>query len=189
MTIPTGEPWTVEAFLAWEARQATRYEFDGVRPIAMTGGTAAHATVQRNLAIAVGGRLRGRPCRFFGSDLKIETLAGHVRYPDGFVVCVPVPPRATVVREPVIVFEVLSPATARRDRITKLREYQATPSICRYVILEQDFAGATVIERCGEDWIMHVLADGDRLRLPEAGIELPLAELYDGVEIDAEAAS
>jgi hypothetical protein len=37
------------AFLDWERRQPAKYEFDGVRPVAMTGGTAAHAATQRNL--------------------------------------------------------------------------------------------------------------------------------------------
>ena len=53
---------TREQFLAWEERQQLRYEFDGFQPVAMTGGTAAHAAIQRNLAMAVGGRLRGGTC-------------------------------------------------------------------------------------------------------------------------------
>ena len=32
------EPLTVEEFLTWERSQPLRYEFDGVHPIAMTGG-------------------------------------------------------------------------------------------------------------------------------------------------------
>ena len=34
-------------FLEWEARQSTKYEFDGVRPVAMTGGTTPHGRIQR----------------------------------------------------------------------------------------------------------------------------------------------
>ncbi len=33
---------TLAEFLAWEERQDLRYEFDGFKPIAMTGGTIAH---------------------------------------------------------------------------------------------------------------------------------------------------
>ena len=54
------KPMTIEEFLEWEARQPLRYEFAGFQAIAMAGGTAEHAAIQRNLAIAVGGRLRGR---------------------------------------------------------------------------------------------------------------------------------
>ena len=39
------KPMTLESFLAWEERQELRYEFDGFRPIAMTGGTYSHAQI------------------------------------------------------------------------------------------------------------------------------------------------
>lgn len=181
MSQPAATPWTMGEFLAWEDRQPHRYEFDGIQPLAMTGGTAAHAIVQGNLAVAVGGRLRRQRCRFVGNDLKIE-VNGRIRYPDGFITCSPLAPRDSVAKEPVVVFEVVSTSTARTDRITKLREYQATPSIQRYVILEQDFIGATVTERSGPDWLIHTLTEGDILHLPEAGIEVPLDELYEGID-------
>ena len=127
MNLALRKPMTLAEFLEWEERQPLRYEFDGVGPVAMTGGTAGHADIQRNLAIAVGGRLRGKPCHFHGSDLKFQVAEGHVRYPDGMVVCSPVDRTATVIYDPVVVFEVLSPSTTRNDRIVKAREYQATP--------------------------------------------------------------
>src|ERR1700742_3620680 len=107
MNVALRQPMSLEQFLAWEERQPLRYEFNGDQPVAMTGGTAAHSAIQRNLLIALGTRLRGRPCQPYGSDLKIE-VAGRVRYPDAFIVCTPLPPRATLVTEPVVVFEVLS---------------------------------------------------------------------------------
>ena len=56
MSVGRRKPMSLEEFLAWEERQELRYEFDGLRPIAMTGGSSAHARVQRNLAISIGGR-------------------------------------------------------------------------------------------------------------------------------------
>ena len=62
----------------------------------------------------------------------------------------------TVIRDAVVVFEVISPGTSRTDRIDKLREYQATASIQRYVILEQDSIGADGITRGSvSNWIVH----------------------------------
>jgi Uma2 family endonuclease len=150
----------------------------------MTGGTAAHAGVQRNLAIAVGGRLRGGPCRFYGSDLKIETASGF-RYPDGIVVCSPVAGSTTVVTDPVVIFEVLSDSTAQSDLVTKNQEYAATASVRRYVVLAQDTIGGTMFERVAADWVGHLLHSDSVLRMPEIGIELLLAELYDGIDFGA----
>jgi Uma2 family endonuclease len=182
LTLP--KPMTLAEFLAWEERQPLRYEFDGIGPVAMTGGTFGHATIQRNLAFALTGRLRGKPCQFQGSDLKIKVGDGHIRYPGGMVVCSPVSRTATVVYDPVVVFEVLSPSTAGKDRIVKAREYQATPSVLRYVMLEQDSVGATVYARAGDSWTHEILIADSILALPEIGVEIPLAELYEGIVFD-----
>ncbi len=181
MSLALSKPMTLAEFLAWEERQALRHEFDGVRPVAMTGGTRGHATIEANLAVAIVSRLRGGPCRFYGSDLKIKAGDDHIRYPDGFVACTPGESASTVVSDPVVIFEVLSPSTAAVDRIVKAREYQATPSVQRYVMLEQDRIGATVYARLGEGWTHEILVADSTLALPEIGIALPLAELYEGL--------
>jgi Uma2 family endonuclease len=180
MQLALTKPMTREQFLAWEERQEPRYEFDGFQPLAMTGGTATHSRLQRNIAIAVGGRLRGMPCEFHGSDLKIETARGF-RYSDGFVVCSPVARDATVVHDPVVIFEVLSDSTARTDLVTKNQEYAAIETMRRYIVLAQDEIAGTVFERIGDDWVGHLLPADSVLRMPEIGIEVPLTELYDGV--------
>jgi Uma2 family endonuclease len=186
MNLALRKPVTLAEFLEWEERQPMRYEFDGVGPVAMTGGTYGHSTIQGNLATALGGRLRGKRCRFHGSQLKFQVADGHIRYPDGMVVCSPVDRTATVVYDPVAVFEVLSPSTARDDRIVKAREYQATPSVQRYVMLEQDGVSATVYARSGETWTHEILIADSVLSLPEIDVELPLAELYDGIVFETE---
>lgn len=184
MSIALQRPMTVEGFLAWEERQDLRYEFDGAEAIAMAGGTAAHALIQVNLITTLRTSLRGKPCWPFGSELKIR-VAGHIRYPDAFVVCTPVPPRTTVVDQPVVVFEILSEGSARDDLVIKNREYRATPSVLRYVVLQQTGAGATVFSRRGEDWLAEpVFGDGAMLPMPETGIEIALADLYADVTFD-----
>ena len=102
------------------------------------------------------------------------------------VVCSPIDRTASVVYGPVVVFEVLSPSTARDDRIVKAREYQATPSVQRYVMLEQDGVSATVYARSGETWTHEILVADSILALPEIEVELPLAELYEGIVFEAQ---
>ncbi len=179
---------SVEEFLAWEERQPIRYEFDGVRAIAMAGGSLGHSAIAVNLTVALGVGLRGKPCRAYNSDAKVQ-VAGRIRYPDASVTCTEqadaVRARQGVVREPVVVFEVLSESTSVTDRTEKNVEYRATPSIMRYVMLEQERIAATVFARQGEDWIGHLLFGADAmLSLPEVGIEaIRLGDLYDGVTL------
>ncbi len=169
-------------FLAWEERQELRYEFDGFDIRAMVGVTRAHAVIQANLIGALRDRLRGKACRPFGSELKIE-VADSIRYPDAFVVCTPGDPRSTVVTDPVVIFEILSESTARIDHVDKNAEYRATPSVQRYVMLEQDSQAATVFAREGERWVGSLLTGDVVLAMPEIGIEVPLAELYEGLDL------
>ena len=182
MNVAVRPTMTLDQFLPWEERQELRHEFDGVRPVAMTGGTAAHAFIERRLISALDRLLSGTPCQPYGSNLKVQ-VAGRIRYPDAFVVCTPVPPRAKVVTEPVVVFEVLSASTMNEDLVVKNAEYRATPSIRRYVVLQQTHRGAVAFSRKADDWTAEIVPDGGTLDLPEIGVSLPLAELYDGLDL------
>ncbi len=184
MNVVLRKPMTIEQFLVWEEQQELCYEFDGFQPLAMTGGTAAHAAIQRNLIVALGNGLRDSPCQPYGSELKIR-VAERIRYPEAFVVCTPVPPGAKVVTDPVVIFEVVSESSVTTDFVTKNAEYRATPSVQRYVVLQQTKAAAAVFSRKGDDWVTDLLAGGDAiLRMPEIGIEIPLSEIYRRVEFE-----
>jgi Uma2 family endonuclease len=173
---------TLPQFLAWEDRQELRYEFDGFQPVAMTGGTVAHETISGTLRALLRERLRGKLCCGVGPTMTVEVM-DRILYPDAFVYFTAVPPTETVIKSPVVVFEVLSPGSSRTDRIEKLREYQATQSIQRYVILEQDSIAATVVARHGADWIVHALIAEDILRMPEIEVALPLTDIYADVQL------
>ena len=182
MNIALPKPMSVAEFLDWEKRQELRYEFDGLQPMAMTGGTVGHDRITFNLHKALDTRLAGSGCRPYGQNLKI-IAAGRVRYPDAMVTCSPTDFGATVIDNPIVVFEVVSEDNARVDRIDKVREYLATSTIRRYVIFEQTSIGATVFARDGDRWSASVLIAGDTLDLPEIGIALPVDECYAGLAL------
>jgi Uma2 family endonuclease len=172
---------SLEEFLAWDERQEYKCEFDGFEPVAMVGVTRAHSVIQRNILIALGTRLRGKQCEAHGSDLKIE-VDGRIRYPDAFVVCTPGAGTNLIITDPVVIFEILSEGTERRDRITKNEEYRLTPSVQRYVMLEQDEPAATIFAREGERWVGTLVKGNAVLSMPEISIEVPLAEFYEGLD-------
>ena len=178
MSQTQSRPMTSDEFLAWEAGQESKWEFDGLQPVAMTRGTFAHAVIQSNLVRALNNRLAGTPCRAVGPDLKVLTGLSY-RYPDVLVTCTPAAPDAVVSADPVVIFEVLSVGLASDDRTVKLAEYKSLPSVQRYVMLEQDRVFATVITRTDTEW-NHTLAGPDgTLVMPEIGVEIPMAELHD----------
>ena len=182
MDVAPRGPMTLPEFLAWEERQELRFEFDGVRPIVVVGGTAAQSSIQCNLIVALGVRLRGMVCQAYGSIMKIQ-VAGHIRYPWAFVTCTRLAPNATVVAEPVVVFEVLGDGNADELLVVKNADYRATPSIQRYVVLQQTHASAMVFTRRGADWITEIIGQDGTLRMAEIDIEIPLAEIYADIEL------
>ena len=177
MNVTTRPRMTLEEFLAWEEQQEGRFEFNGGEPEEVTGGTDRHSLIKVALYVHLYGLLDGGPWIVFDSDMKIE-VAGRVRYPDAFV-----GPRhidgSKIRRDPIVIFEVLSDSTAVNDRTIKSAEYGATPTVRRYVMLEQNDIAATVIERAGEDWIsLPPLGRESVLDMPEIGASLRLATIY-----------
>ncbi len=176
---------TREQFFPWAQAQDARYEFDGVRPVAMTGGTMSHSQIIGNIHFALRARLGGTRYQPVGPDAGVATVGGAVRYPDAVITCAKVPGEAYMVPEPSVIFEVLSKTSGYTDRIVKVREYQAVPSILRYVIVERTSIGLTVMVRLdgAQPWTSFTLTADDVLQIPEAGIEVPVTEFYEGVEI------
>jgi Uma2 family endonuclease len=188
MNIALRKIWTQDEFFPWAEAQDVRYEFDGVQPVAMTGGTNNASGIGVNLIAVLHGKLRGSGCRQLGPDAGVETVDNAVRYPDALVTCTKFKGEAKVVPGVVVVFEVLSPTSGRIDRIVKVREYAAVPSIRRYVILESSSIGLTVMERegPGEAWRTTVLTSDDILRMPEIGIEISVGDIYEDITFSDE---
>jgi hypothetical protein len=100
------------------------------------------------------------------------------------VTCSKFPGSARTIPGVVAVFEIVSLGTSRVDRIVKVREYAAVPSIRRCVILESTAADLTIFEREGTEmsWRVATQTGDGVLRMPELPIEIPVAELYSAVD-------
>jgi Uma2 family endonuclease len=135
-------------------------------------------------------RLRGQRCRPYNSDTKIRVrLATQTRfyYPDVSIICRPNPQSEAFQDEPIALFEVLSKATRRIDVGEKKDAYLTIPSLSVYALIEQETALMIVFRRTGNDFVREVHEGLDAaLPLPEVGIELPFAEVYDTVEFTPE---
>ena len=177
---------SLEEFLAWEDHQEDRWEFDGYQPQAMVGGTVAHNQIVGAVVLALRQQLKP-PCRVYHESMRLR-LAHSLRYPDLMVACTPVANDATEITDPIVVFEVLSGSTFRTDRIAKNREYEAAPSIRRYILLEQDAIAAEVYTRDGNRWVRSTVTGDGLLAMPEIGVEMILADAYAGLELGTQAA-
>lgn len=177
-----------EQFLDWVQRQEGRFEFDGYRPVPMTGGTRRHNQIVQNVYGSLRSRLRGSGFWTLGPDAGLATGQNAVRYPDVIVTSAKGSGDDLLIPDVLIAFEVISPNSGRTDRVVKLREYLAVGSIRRYVIVEQMSAAITVLERDehGTAWQARGFVGGEVVAMPEIGIEVPVSEFYEDVDLPDE---
>jgi len=178
---------TREAFLEWAERQERPYEFNGREPVPMNGGNVGHYVIATNISSELSQRLKGGKCTAISAGAGVATIGNAVRFPDAVVTCTAFKLNDRLVPNPVIVFEVGSPSSVRNDWVVKLQEYAAVPSILRYVILEQDSVAAGVFSRTSGDagWTVAAVTADQALSLPEISVEIPLRELYAGLDLPA----
>lgn len=183
---------TVEDYLSAELTSPIKHEYVGGVVYAMAGARNAHNLIATNTLVALGARLRGKPCRPFNSDTKLRLrLPTHVRfyYPDVSVICRPNPQTDSFQDEPVVIVEVLSRATRRIDEGEKKDAYLTIPSLWLYALVEQDQAGVICFRRGPLGFVREVYRGLDAVvPLDEIGIALPLAEVYETVAFEPETA-
>lgn len=176
----------VDDFLAWVQGQRERYEFVGGRLVMMAGGSEDHNDIQVNLLAALKRRLRGGPCKPNGSDLLVRIDERTGRFPDASISCGR--EGRNYITTPVAIFEILSPATELLDRTDKRRDYQRLTSLRHYVLIAQEAPRIEAYTRGRRGWRFEELEGLDAAITLEAfGIELPLAEIYDGLSFPAPA--
>ena len=175
---------TLEDFLRWENEQVEKHEFHRGEIFAMVGGRRVHGRVVSNLSRALGNALHGTPCQVFAESMKVQPADDTILYSDVFVTCDPADLRTEMIfRAPKLVIEVLSPTTQAYDRSLKFALYRRMASLQEYALVDPDTRRAEVF-RIGADglWVLHDMSDGPVLGLASIGFEMPLADVFDGVE-------
>jgi Uma2 family endonuclease len=177
---------SVDEYLAGELISPRKHEYVGGVVFAMAGARNVHNLIATNTLGAVHARLRGKPCRPYNSDTKVRVrLPSQIRfyYPDVSVICRPNPQSDSFQDEPAVLFEVLSRSTRRIDEGEKKDAYLTIPSLSHYVLIEQEMPAIVTYRRTEQGFVRDVHQGMDAvLPLGEIEIELPLAEIYDGVE-------
>jgi len=177
---------SVEDYLAGELISPIKHEYLGGFVYAMAGARNVHNLIASNTLVSLGHRLRGKRCRAYNSDTKIRVrLPTQVRfyYPEVSVICRPNPAQDSFQDEPAALFEVLLKKTRRIDEGEKKDAYLTIPSLCVYALIEQDSAAIVVYRRTEQGFVRETY-EGLHAVLPlsEIDVELPLAEVYDGVQ-------
>jgi Uma2 family endonuclease len=187
--IPQDRDMTVEQYIALELSAEGRHQFRDGKVAEVPANTDVHDQIAlriwRLLADAV-----ATDCEAFSIDLPVQTDCKGYDYPDVFVVNGAAnygpPGQRFAVTNPRVIVEVLSPETEVHDRSEKFRRYIAMESLQEFVLVAQDTTRIeTFFKRPDGVWAFYKPLESlddvwTSRSLP--GVELPLAQIYAGVE-------
>jgi Uma2 family endonuclease len=178
---------TPEEYLALEREAQTKSEYYNGEMFAMSGASDKHCQLAFRLSSLLGNHLRGRRCRGYTSDMRVQVPGAYV-YPDLSVVCGQ-PQLADeefdVLVNPTLVVEILSPTTEKWDRGRKSKLYRSIASLQEYVLISQEEPRVEVFRR-SSPWEFDD-ADGldAAVALSSIGFTLRLRDLYEDILTEA----
>ncbi len=176
------EKLTLEAFLEWENAQEVRNEFYRGDIFAMVGARRSHGTVVSNLVRHLGNALDGSPCRVFHEGMKVQVADEAILYPDVFVTCDQADLTTDMIfKAPMLVIEVLSPATEGYDRSQKFALYRRLSSLREYVLINPETLRIESFTR-GVDglFVLHDMSENDALQFRSLEISVPVKSVFSG---------
>ncbi len=183
---------TPAEYLAWEEQQELRYEYlEGVvyprNDISgMTGGTVAHNDIALNLYTALRSTLRARGCRINVADVKVQIGdQGVFFYPDLVVSCHPQDLSAfKFIRYPLLIVEVLSPATESYDRGAKFAHYRRLASLQEYALISSEAINVEIFSlNDRRKWELTCYGPNEILQFTSLNQSCPIDLLYEAVTV------
>ncbi len=177
-----------EDYLEIERAAERKSEYLNGEMWAMAGATESHTVIVSNLVANIHAQFKGRPCRVYSADMRVEVdTTGLYTYPDVVLVCGErqfIDDRRDTLLNPLVIIEVLSPSTADYDRGAKFAHYRQLESLQEYLLVAQN-----------ERHVMHYLRQPDKrwlleefrsledvIDLPSVTCRLSMAEVYENVE-------
>ncbi len=188
--IAYGITMTPQEYLVWESNQPSKNEYVGGRIIAMAGASIKHNRILNNLMREIGGFLKGKSCEIFASELKIFVKSKESYfYPDASIICGE-PDVAEefkdAVKNPSVIFEILSPSTTDYDLGRKFFYYMQIESFKEYITIDSTSLQVQV-KRKQEDgaWRFEEYNDvSDIFTIQTIQMQVLLQDIYLNVQSD-----
>lgn len=171
-----------EEYLAGEHISEVKHELIDGQVYAMAGASINHQRICANIAGEFRTHLKGTPCEALSADMKVN-VSENFYYPDVMVVCDFDQSQPNYTQSPVIIVEVLSKTTSRKDRTSKRLAYINLPTLKEYVLVEQDFVYVEVLRK-SNNWQASHYVLGDSVYFESVDFTLSVEEIYERVQND-----
>ena len=181
--------FTVEEYLAMEKESLEKHEFFRGEIFAMAGASARHNVIFSNLFGELAHQLKGKPCRPYGSDMRIHVAENTLfTYPDISIICgeiVTSKMDENSATKPLALIEILSPSTKNYDRGGKFKLYRDIPTLKEFIVIESELIGieAFRVNNHGH-WELEEYRSLDQiLEVTSVAVKLALSEIYEGTKL------
>jgi Uma2 family endonuclease len=176
--------FTIEEYLQMERASLTKHEYYQGEIFDMAGTSDPHNFIFSNLFGELAYRIKGGPCRPFGSDKRVHIPENTLfTYPDISIFCKNIFD-LTIYEDnaiqPSVLIEILSPSTRNYDRGDKFKLYRDIPTLKEYILVDSETVGIDVW-RLNEQkhWELQRYKDlSSILEIQTIGFTLSLEEIY-----------
>ena len=177
------KPMTVDEFLVWSARQDKgRYELQDGWVIMQQAQNWGHASLKVRMYSILKAAIERAGVPFYAApDGMTVRIAKKIAYePDALVAPLPMPDDTSLeISNPVIVVEVLSPSSIKRDLADKLAGYFQVASIQHYLVLDPNEKEIIWHQRSKAGGLeTPVSLKAGVLRLEPMGIEIKVEDVF-----------
>jgi Uma2 family endonuclease len=182
------KPMNLDEFLCWDDGTETHYELIGGFPVAMAPPAEAHRMLTVRLVSRIDAALsRRRPCNAQAEAGVIRVDRADTYFEaDIAATCASNEPGRQAIKDPFLIVEILSLSTERHDRRVKLPAYREIDTVQEILLIASDDRYAELHRRVDGQWLTEILRGEEAVViLSSVAVELPLAELYDGIALAA----
>jgi Uma2 family endonuclease len=183
---------TLDEFLRWDDGTDTRYELINGFPLAMAPSARAHGILCATLGAMINAGLRTkRSCRAQTEAGILHPARGDTFYiADLAVTCRPHEWGEQLLRDPILILEILSRGTERHDRRAKVPAFRDIDSVREILLVDSEAAYAELFRRRDTGWLSEIVpGQNTELHLSSIDLRLSMTELYEGLDIELETAS
>ena len=180
---------SIEKYLDKESLSAEKHEYYNGEIRKMPGSSYNHNQITVQIASAILNELdiKEKPFRDLSSDQKVFIpKLNQVLYPDALVVYQKPEfwnGRKDVLLNPILIVEVLSPATEKYDRQDKFMSYKNIPTFMEYVMVRQDIKEVETWYREETHlWRETTFNDSGEVKLTSIGISISMDKIYRNIE-------
>lgn len=185
----SNKKYTIEEYLEMEEASQERHEYYQGEIFAMSGPKVPHGIISGNTFLALGNKLKGKPCRPFNGKQRIHIEKNTLfTYPDIFVVCGEIETRNNDdwnILNPTVIVEILSPSTRDYDHGQKFKLYRDIPSLKEYVLIDSESINVEVffLNDRGNWELKEYQSIDDSFNLQTIQVVLQLKEIYEGTKL------